>query len=333
MTRVNGCPACAGTRAAAHLEVKEMMFGADERFEYVECADCGTLRLLDVPTDLSPYYPQNYYSVELDPEGAIGRPPVRQFVRLVAGSALFGTRVVSTVARTALRKREFRTLMSILGGVRAAGLPRGRDTRVLDVGCGSGMLVYALSLAGLSDVLGSDPFAPHGRTFDTGATIEPVDLDQVTGTFDLVMFHHSFEHVPDPSASLGQAAELLSDQGRILVRMPTVSSEAFRRFGPDWVQLDAPRHLTIFSRDGMQQLASRHGLEVTRVVDDSTSFQFWGSEQVRRGIALTAQNSHMVSVKDSAFTRRDIARWDRAARAANARSSGDQAAWVLAPVR
>jgi hypothetical protein len=99
------------------------------------------------------------------------------------------------------------------------------------------------------------------------------------------------------------------------------------------VQLDPPRHLTLFSRAGMAALCRREGLDVVATRDDSTSFQFWGSEQARQGVPMTGPTSHMVSPRSSAFSRRTIGAWDREARRLNASGRGDQAAWVLRPTR
>lgn len=325
------CPACASTAEAGTVTVPEMMFGLRTAFEYTACGSCASLALMDVPTDYGPYYPDDYYSVELDPERILGRRPVRDFVRLVAGSALFGQGRVSGAARLALRKRQFQTLMSLLRSVKQAGLPSGRRTSVLDVGCGSGMLVYALGLAGMTDVTGIDPFAPADRKLDSGGTLVRSNLDDVDRSFELVMFHHSLEHVLDVEAALSAARSVLAPGGRVLVRMPTVSSDAFERYATDWVQLDAPRHVTLLSRPGVEAVSARAGLRVVGVRDDSTSFQFWGSEQIRRGIPLNDPRSHMVNPGASPFSRRQVRAWERSARTLNGISRGDQAAWVLAP--
>ncbi|MEO6998309.1 MAG: hypothetical protein ABI112_09525, partial [Terracoccus sp.] len=76
------CPACSSAAVDAPVITSEMMFGLDSRFTYVVCGDCGTLRLDDVPADLAPYYPTDYYSVDIDPEKALGSPGVRQFATL-----------------------------------------------------------------------------------------------------------------------------------------------------------------------------------------------------------------------------------------------------------
>jgi SAM-dependent methyltransferase len=305
------------------------MFGRDESFTYLVCADCGTLALEEMPEDMGQYYPEDYYSIDTDPEVALGRPGVRQFATSVARSILFGRRTVASAAQRVVRMRQFHSFVSVVDSVAFAGLPAGRSSAVLDVGCGSGIIVYALALAGIRSSLGVDPFAPADRTFDTGARLLRRDLGEVEGAFDLVMFHHSLEHVPDPGASLEAAKGLLSPGGRILVRMPTVSSDAYREYGADWVQLDAPRHVALFSRPGVDALAARHGLRVAQVRDDSTSLQFWGSEQVRRSIPYVAPASHLISERDSIFTDDQIASWEARAVRLNAAGRGDQAAWVL----
>jgi SAM-dependent methyltransferase len=308
-----------------------MMFGLDEDFPYGQCADCGTCRLLEVPADLGRYYPRDYYSVDLDPERELGRVGVRQFAAAVGRSRLLGRDLVGRLAVTMVRRRQFQTLTSLLRSVQRAGLPQGPDTRILDVGSGSGMLVYALSLSGLLDVTGIEPFGGGDRTFDTRARLLNRELDEVDGAYDLVMFHHSFEHVPDPLLTLKHAVSLMSPDGRLLIRMPTVSSEAFERYGPQWVQFDAPRHITVFSRTGMDALAAAAGLEVVDTWDDSTSFQFWGSEQVLAGVPLESPSSHMIDPAASSFSREQIAEWDRRSQTLNGTGRGDQAVWVLRP--
>jgi len=326
------CPACRGTGTSRVVPVREFMFGTGEEFLYAQCGDCGTLRLTTVPADLARYYPKTYYSVTDDPEQLIGRFPARQVVAAIGRSALGPRGLVAGAARKGMRRRQVQTLLSIYGSVARAGLRSDRSPRILDVGAGSGLLVYALSLAGFDGVVGVDPFAAGDRVFDTGARLMATELGDVEGgDWDLIMFHHSFEHLPNPEAELRAAASRLRRDGRILVRMPTVSSWAWQHYGTDWVQIDAPRHLVVLSRDGMVGLTERCGMRVLDVTDDSTAFQFWGSEQVRRGIPLDDPTSHMVDQRRSPFTNAQIAGWSREAENLNRSAHGDQAAWLLAP--
>src|SRR3954454_2934902 len=184
------CPACASRTTPAGCELPEMMFGLGERFDYLTCADCASLFIREVPDDLAAYYSAPYYSLEVDPEVVLGRPGVKQLVALLGRSTLFGSGRVSRTARV-VPVRQLRTLVTLLESVRLAGLPGGRDTRVLDVGCGAGALVFALGLAGMRAVTGVDPFLAADRTLPTGATVLRRTVDDVDGSFDLVMLHHS----------------------------------------------------------------------------------------------------------------------------------------------
>ena len=326
------CPACLSGSQTAVLVVREYMFGTKADFDYSVCAGCGSLALISIPEDMAAYYPTNYYSVDLDPEKALGAKGVRQFAQLVVGSVLWGRGLVSGAATTVIPRRQLRTLVSVLRSIRGAGLVNGRQTRVLDVGCGSGMLVFALGLAGLTDVTGVDPFLAGERDLSTGGRLRRQDLSEVEGRYDLIMFHHSFEHVPDPEASLREALGRLTPRGRVLIRMPTPSSAAFETYGAAWVQLDAPRHLAVLSRQGVDSLCERVGAKVVSVDDDSTGFQFWGSEQNLRGIPLMDGRSVMVNPRDAPFPKAQLQGWEKRADDLNRAGRGDQAAWVIAPL-
>jgi SAM-dependent methyltransferase len=131
---------------------------------------------------------------------------------------------------------------------------------------------------------------------ESGLTIRKAEVGQVEGTFDLIMFHHSLEHMPDPGAAIVNAGRLLAPGGMILVRVPVMGKWAWRHYGADWVQLDPPRHLYTFSTRGMAILAAAAGLEVGSVFYDSTSFQFEGSERILRLRAQRGDGASSVSL-------------------------------------
>ena len=100
------CPACGSRTAPEECGLAEMMFGLGETFGYLTCADCASLYIREVPTDLGAYYSTKYYSFDIDPEVALGRPGVRQLVGLLGRSTLFGSGRVSRAARWLLKERE-----------------------------------------------------------------------------------------------------------------------------------------------------------------------------------------------------------------------------------
>jgi SAM-dependent methyltransferase len=329
MSHSRPCPACGDLGPHRELRIREMWFAFDESFGYLECRGCGTVYIAEVPENLARYYePDKYYSLRSDAEQVLGRPGVAQVVGALGRSILSGRDVLGRL----MERAPNRNVYMMAGGFRAvasAGSAAGMDGRVLDVGAGTGLLVYALHLAGMTGAEGVDPFLTEDVSYRNGARVRRADLGEVEGTYDVIMLNHSFEHVPDPGQTLDQLRSRLAPGGRGVIRIPTVSSHAYDTYGVDWYSLDAPRHLTIFSRQGMQALCEKHGFTVVRVVDDGNSAQFWASEQIRRDIPLASPASHYLDPRGSDFSARQVWRWEREARALNTRGRGDQAGWVI----
>jgi SAM-dependent methyltransferase len=191
-------------------------------------------------------------------------------------------------------------------------------SRILDVGCGAGLVLLGLREYGFRKLLGVDPYIDDDISYPNGVRVLKRSLDDIAGPFDLVMFHHSFEHLADPQAMLGRVHEVLGRGSYALIRMPVVG-KAWRDYGVDWFQLDAPRHLFLFSEQGFRHLATSAGFAVERVTYDSTEFQFWAGEQYRHDIPFLDQRSHFVDPQGSMFTEDQILSW----------KAGDQAAYYL----
>lgn len=58
------CKICYSETGDKTYIVKEMMFGFNEIFNYVERQKCGCLQIKDPPPDISKYYPKTYYSLK-----------------------------------------------------------------------------------------------------------------------------------------------------------------------------------------------------------------------------------------------------------------------------
>jgi hypothetical protein len=141
--------------------------------------------------------------------------------------------------------------------------------------------------------------------------------------------HHSLEHAPDPLQLLIDLKKLLPADGSLLLRIPLAASEAWMQYGVDWYQIDAPRHLVIPSRKGMNILVKRAGYEILRVKYDSDETQFLCSEQYRRGIPLRDRRSYYNNPHQTVFNRWEITAAKLLSRKVNRREKGDQACFYL----
>lgn len=312
------CRICGSQAEHRTYIAKEMMLGLRDEHPYFQCSECGCLQIQHIPANLGDYYPENYYSYSSPArrDNAIKTLLLQQRDRYaVTNQGLLGKFIQLWSTNDKLA-----TLAAT--GIRPAA-------RILDVGCGAGHLLYSLREIGFKQVLGIDPFNRSDIQYDNGLRIEKRDIFSEQGQWDLIMFHHSFEHLPDQQAHLKQAFKLLKPDGMALLRIPTVSSWAWQEYGVNWVQLDAPRHLYLHSLKSMQRLAEQTGFKTVKVSYDSNALQFWGSMQYQQDIPLRDPRSWAESPQNSLFTRQQMREFGYRARELNNVNQGDQAAFYL----
>ena len=184
-----------------------------------------------------------------------------------------------------------------------------------------------LSAFGFKNLTGADPFIERDLHFP-GVNIYRKSFAELDGIFDLIMLHHSFEHLPDPQEALRQIHRLLAVNGIVLIRIPVVNY-AWERYGVNWVQLDPPRHLFLFTERAFRMVAEKAGFAVAKVVYDSGAFQFHGSEQYAMDIPMNDPRSFRGADDASIFTQGQIDDWTRMAAELNDQGRGDQACFYL----
>jgi SAM-dependent methyltransferase len=277
------------------------MLGMGGEFTYMACTNCGSIQLLSIPEDLGPYYPSDYYSFSsLRSSGFL-----RNLLKKIRIRAYFATGL--------------NLFLPPFGGYWLKKLSPKFTDRIADVGCGNGQLLYELHVSGFEDLHGFDPFLENESQLGAGLKIWNKEFGQTNLYFDVVMLHHSFEHMAEPEQVLKTCFDRLNPGGTLLLRCPVSDAAVWKEKQSLWVQLDAPRHLTIPSTQGFVAVAQRCGFEVQEVVFDSTAFQFWGTALYEQGEKLDKEK---VSVL---FSEKQRVEWEQKAIQYNQEGVGDQA--------
>lgn len=316
------CRICENAESNRGFNAREMMFGTRDTFDYFECAQCGTVQICDVP-DLSRHYPKGYlaFDSKVDIAANLSRrlsaKPIGK--HLLEGKSKLGKFIVESRPWV---KDHFPASMR--------EYPMGLDfnSRILDFGCGSGKLLQSLHYFGFNYLTGADAFIEKDIFYPTGVKIYKSKLKELEPVFDLIMLHHSFEHLPDPLESLRQILRLMHQDSYCLIRIP-LASYAWQKYGVNWVQMDPPRHLFLYTENSFRLLAQKAGLIVEHVKYDSGSFQFWGSELYARDIPLLDERSHWTNPDAKTFSPEHMADWQKQAEELNAAGNGDMACFYL----
>jgi len=303
---------------------REMMFGYRDEFEYFECSNCGCLQILDIPSNLSKYYPENYYSFKSKCSYEDDRNPLtifadKQRAKYYLGYGSFLGNILSK-RRHPLSRYEGSSL-HFFDWLRVAKVKL--NYKILDVGSGAGNLLLNLHKNSFSSLTGVDPFIENDIAYENGVKIFKRELNQIQEKFDFVMLNHSFEHMPEPLTTLKELWHILKPNRFALIRIPVASSFAWREYQTNWVQLDAPRHLFLHTVESMKMLAEQANFKTKEIIFDSIEYQFSASEKYVRNIPQSCDDE---SLK---LTQEELMSFREKADELNKNNDGDQACFYL----
>ncbi len=211
--------------------------------------------------------------------------------------------------------------------MKKAGIKEGMS--VLDVGCGSGLVLYLLNLAGMKKLVGIDPYIKHDIHYNDDLSILKKDIYEMDGKWDFIFVNHVLEHIDDQQKFFKEVYKKLDANGICLVRIPTCSSYAWEYYRENWIQSDPPRHFYIHSIESIQQLVESSNLKIKEIIYDSTSFQLIGSEQAIKGIHLNSNESYIKNKEASVFSKKEIQSFNKKAIELNKQKKGDQIAAII----
>jgi SAM-dependent methyltransferase len=287
------CPLCSSAdRKALHRDLTDrVFFCAPGGWSLYQCDACEGAYLDPRPTaeSIARAY-SSYYTHELEgeasaPQSAFERLKTAAYNGYLNAQYNFDLSPASAWGRWAV---------AAVPPIRLKRDARARHLRLehkgaplLDIGCGNGAFVKAaLALGWGAEGLDPDPNAAAlGRK--TGVRIAVGSLPKISypdASFAAVTMSHSIEHLHDPVAGLREVRRILRPGGTVWIATPNLRSTGYEVFGAEWIGLDPPRHLVLFTPTALISSLSRAGFDQIRQVRGAfvSHWYFTSSNQIAR---------------------------------------------------
>lgn len=213
------------------------------RVRYLECPMCGCMFV-------DPY-------------------PSREMNRSFQGIETVERLALEDKKRRAYFQRRLDRLESRIG-------PARREARLLEVGCGSGVLLQeAMSRGWRVDALElSAELAAVARNNNPEATIITgnIETQEPSGSsYEAIISLDVLEHVFSPMSMIENCRELLKPGGLLMLQTPNTRSLRSRTQGARWEMLDPEQHLNLFSPDALRVLLTTVGFDILEMTTASGS--------------------------------------------------------------
>jgi SAM-dependent methyltransferase len=266
LSRKTSCLACNNATDNEGFVAYEKMFGLGDAFAYLKCGQCHSLQIEEIPENLDRYYSSAYYTT-----GRFNKSHLLKNILKRLRWQLYAKKIFRKSSKP------------YLNWINALDI--NFKSKIADIGCGPGQLLYEMHCAGFRNLHGFDPHV-YEEILLPGLTVKKVPMDKIQGDYDVVMMHHSFEHMAEPREVFSLLGNLVRKNGQLLIRTPVADAAVWKEEGINWFQIDAPRHLFIPSVQAMLGLAQDNGFMLSEVVFDSDENQFLISQHYKNGGSL-----------------------------------------------
>jgi SAM-dependent methyltransferase len=240
------CPLCGAHQPAPVLIARDLLFARPGGYPLVRCARCDMQYVSPRPTGaaLGKHYPDDYFGYSLHEDAP---RLIQPFLRAMARS---------------ISLRRLGYLEEVTGKLSA-------DAKLLDVGCGVNRLLSCIKEERGCIGTGLD-FKPEIVAYVRERLQMPIvqgtleNAGFADGAHDVVLMMEYLEHELDPRGTLVEARRVLRAGGHLALELPYIGW-AGRMFGPNWWNLDIPRHLMFFTPDTLAKMLAQCGFELVSV--------------------------------------------------------------------
>jgi 2-polyprenyl-3-methyl-5-hydroxy-6-metoxy-1,4-benzoquinol methylase len=226
----NCCEVCGAKDWRQLFATSDRLHLSAEPFSIIECAQCKVWRTLPDMSEeeLGQFYPNDYW----------GGEPTKEWIQASQSD-----------------KTNFVKQCQLKGG------------RILDVGCGAGFFLRALSEKSwlrygveIGSEAASAAATALGEEYIFKGTLIESKFENTS--FDVVTFWSALEHTNEPRTNLIEARRILKPGGTIVIQVPNAASYQAKIFKGDWFSLDAPRHRYHFNLQNLKQILDATGFAI-----------------------------------------------------------------------
>lgn len=144
----------------------------------------------------------------------------------------------------------------------------GLESRILEVGCGEGILLNELRGGGFSHLFGIEPSRRGAsRAQARGLSVRSQFLDEVEfmQPFDVIIASQVLEHFEDVEATLDLIRSKLRQGGVAQFTQANFAAPIPRFLGSGWYAWAPDQHYWHFTPSGLKALIARHGFRTVEL--------------------------------------------------------------------
>lgn len=148
--------------------------------------------------------------------------------------------------------------------------------RALDVGAGRGEFLYYLRKKDW-DVVGTQisqrAIQAAQEYYDLDLLETPLPKACDLGSFDLITYWHSFEHMESPTEHLAEARKMLTrPESLLVIEVPNPESLGARLCFRSWLGSDVEHHIALMPYSKLTQMLESEGLHILQAENFSAKF-------------------------------------------------------------
>jgi len=248
------CLLCGGAGDIVYGDLEDLLFCVPGNWDLKKCRvpECGLLWLdpCPIPEDTNKLYEKYYTHAGIDSDPLLNTGDLK--------NGIIKPWLYSFVKRILLIRRDRRRLNDMY-------LTNIEPGRLLELGCGDGRRLLRLQKKGWS-VEGQEvdrKAIAHVRS-RIEAPIYEGDLNDLSlshDSYDAILMNHVIEHLIDPIGVLRECFRILKPGGRVVVTTPNTESYGHLQYGSCWRGLEPPRHLYLFNRKNLLNMAEMAGFK------------------------------------------------------------------------